>query len=867
MGDGDDDEDNKPVYVKPITQNGQYTIEPTDGFIGIDTAYIDVRVSQNASVLNMNNPTGKENPTEEDKIYINENITADISSYNEYYHTNYIGFNPVNVKVPNKTVDATGDEKITTNGDYTYTEFMDNIPLSEKGDYVGVKDITVKVPDITIPVDEPDNPNNTWMNTAIERKENGRYTIQEWKNDPQNDSTQEEKDMVVGFNQVFVNVPDKTVKMNSDIVTDDHNAGTIDRNGTYTIQAWKQENPNIQDKNDYVGFNNIKVNVQPRLYSLGVIRNNGPYRISTYNNGLPDNEKYQGFADFDVQIEGSEGDTKLAYNAILQANNSNIQTVVTEFKDSQGQTLEAFYKTIELSLNKFIEQSHEQYNGFGNAIAVLAENRPNVFQVDNKRLASLTVTSEHINPVNGVPNTSFNAQNMLPQQSLPPMVEGNPQAVSALTGLDVYGLQESEQPVNQQQMVPFDYTNTGVDPNYDPYNIQQMGSKRIRFNTRDVLPAFSDIKLYSKYIDNIVDYNNTFGTHYYCSFSQKKRVEIEMLDYDSIEFTANTTNGTGDKYENGSYIYDIVDDFIEDVDKNPIIPNDPSLPDGPGHYTYNPVGLRKLKIKVNVPQVIKQLETSDSTHRITGTVDFNNSSTGTATITALPNYDGFEAPLYLSLTGSNFPTLDLYNPYPSNAPLQITNNTETIQSITWDSNIYNGLNTIYYNINLPVYDAPTVYTTKSITSNDDYVLGDFVNDDITNYTYLNKNIPVKIGVNTTTTQSLRYIKGGETKLVLGDFTYQSQSGNVSVNNNYEIVCLTKTNDYLVARVYGNESGSTKSFYVYKGSYYRVVFGIGVMSLLNQNNEILLKVVDMDTSDTKGSQVYIYPSIIDYSSFI
>ena len=123
-----------------------------------------------------------------------------------------------------------------------------------------------------------------------------------------------------------------------------------------------------------------------------------------------------------------------------------------------------------------------------------------------------------------------------------------------------------------------------------------------------------------------------------------------MLDYDSIEFTANTINGTGDKYENGSYIYDIVGDFIEDVDKNPIIPNDPSNPSGPGHYTYNPIGLRKLKIKVNVSQNNKQLETSDSTHRITGSIDFNNTTTGIATITALPNYDGFEAPLYLSLT-------------------------------------------------------------------------------------------------------------------------------------------------------------------------------------------------------------------------
>ena len=652
----------------------------------------------------MNNPTNKFNPTDQDKIYINENITADISSYNEYYHTNYVGFNPVNVKVPNKTVDATGDKKITENGDYSYTEFLDDVPLRERGDYVGVKDIAVKVPDVSIPKDEPDNPNNTWLNTAVERKENGRYTIQEWKNDPQNDSTQEEKDMVVGFNQVFVNVPNKTVKMNSDIVTDDPNTGTIDRNGTYTIQAWKQENPNIQDKNDYVGFNNIKVNVQPRLYSLGVIRNSGPYRISTYNNGLSDNEKYQGFADFDVQIEGSEDGKELAYNAILQSNNSNVQTIVTQYQDSQQQTLEAFYKTIELSLNKFIEQTHQQYDGFGNAIAVLAENRPNVLQIDNKRLASLTLTSENINPMTGLPNTEFNPQNMLPQESLPQMIEGNPQAVAGLTGVSVHGLIESEQPVNQEQMVPFDYTNTNVDPNYDPYNVQQMGAKRIRFNTRDILPAFSDIKLYSKYIDNIVDYNNTFGTHYYCSFSQKKRVEIEMLDYDSIEFTTNTINGTGDKYENGSYIYDIVDDFIEDVDKNPIIPNDPSLPDGPGHYIYNPIGLRKLKIKVNVPLKV----TNEGSSALSGNVDFSGTNNGLLTINsiAIPDtsptryYEGVKLPLYVNINGSNFPTVNLYNPYPSNAPLQITDNTETIQSITWDSNNYNGLNTIYYNVNV-----------------------------------------------------------------------------------------------------------------------------------------------------------------------
>ena len=79
----------------------------------------------------------------------------------------------------------------------------------------------------------------------------------------------------------------------------------------------------------------------------------------------------------------------------------------------------------------------------------------------------------------------------------------------------------------------------------------------------------------------------------------------------------------------------------------------------------------------------------------------------------------------------------------TNATPITTNGTHEFDVV--DSNVNMPIMNYQVNVNVPqpaVYDAPAVYTTKRIISNGNYVLGDFVNDNITNYTYLHKSIPV-----------------------------------------------------------------------------------------------------------------------------
>ena len=86
----------------------------------------------------------------------------------------------------------------------------------------------------------------------------------------------------------------------------------------------------------------------------------------------------------------------------------------------------------------------------------------------------------------------------------------------------------------------------------------------------------------------------------------------------------------------------------------------------------------------------------------------------------------------------------------TNATPITTNGTHEFDVV--DSNINMPIMNYKVNINVPqpsVYDVPAVYTTKRIISNGNYGLGDLVNGDITNYTYLHKNIPVIIDIDTT----------------------------------------------------------------------------------------------------------------------
>ena len=638
-----------------IKENGEYQIEPsTDDCIAMENVVVKVNVPQNASVLNMDNTTNSEEPPfVPDEFNINGKY--DISQWNEAHNTNYVGFNPVNVKVPNMIAVPKIFKKNTTNP-YTIHDWEidpDNSNIDNKNEYIGFTNIQVDVPNVTIPVEEPNNPEDTPMNTIVTRRENGKYTINQWKLEHLNDTTTEQRNSVVGLSEIMINVPNKVVTPT--------NISSNTNDTTITIANWKlNEGANVPDKDDYVGFDNISVNVQPKLLTdqpINIPNNNYVLNINSYWNNNHPNDLKDGFNNIIIHYDDSGSnpvtDSEVAENPVMSQQTALINRLLVTLEKGEERKDVLLQQSI-MNNDKLSELENKRINFTNNVMSYLLTNKDNQGNVTNFNHWTLNQNKLAVLQQGGDPRYIQFPQDVTNGGQ----IQGNVPMGQIQGAADVHinMLMEGEQPVAQEQVVPFNYTNTSLESDYDPTQPTQQRMKRLKMGMRDVLPLFSDVKLYSKFIDSILDYNEEFGTEYYGCISQKKKVEIEMLDYDSIEFTANTITQTGDKYENGSYIYDIVSDFIEDVDKNPVIPNDPNFPDGPGHYTYNPVGLRRLKIKVNVPQSQLRLETSDASHRIVGNVDFNNSSVGTAMITALPNYDGFYAPLYLTLNGSNFPS-------------------------------------------------------------------------------------------------------------------------------------------------------------------------------------------------------------------
>ena len=236
---------------------------------------IEVKVPQtNASVYDMM-------LNENEKDWIRNNGEYDISTYNTEHHTNFVGYNPVRVKVPNGTMKLTGDNKITTNNTtVTLNDMKKKVPAENVLMLVGCDEVRVEIPeDITIP--EITEGTQTVMNKTPLIEESGKYTIAQWKLDNLDEIPDDVNiASIKGFNEVEVNIPNKLVNMNSDLPMNDGNqpnTGTIDTNGTYNITWWKNNSGNVQDRDKYIGFNNIKVNVKPKIltdYVVNVPSNN-----------------------------------------------------------------------------------------------------------------------------------------------------------------------------------------------------------------------------------------------------------------------------------------------------------------------------------------------------------------------------------------------------------------------------------------------------------------------------------------------------------------------------------------------------------------------------------------------------------------
>lgn len=205
----------------------------------------------------------------------------------------------------------------------------------------------------------------------------------------------------------------------------------------------------------------------------------------------------------------------------------------------------------------------------------------------------------------------------------------------------------------------------------------------------------------------------------------------------------------------------------------------------------------------------------------------------------------------------------------TNATPITTNGTHEFDVV--DSNVNMPIMNYKVNVDLPVYDAPAIYTTKRIISNGDYVLGDFVNDNITNYTYLHKNIPVAIDIDST--MYLFYLKYNNVEFNKSSMTEQTQSGNVSVAPSKTLISfqVVTDNDFANVGLIENLSSSTQSVNVVATAYYKIVdysstYPNSMLLFENSMRETIMTLNDQGDTNNKGAYVRLYKNFIDYSYF-
>lgn len=160
-------------------------------------------------------------------------------------------------------------------------------------------------------------------------------------------------------------------------------------------------------------------------------------------------------------------------------------------------------------------------------------------------------------------------------------------------------------------------------------------------------------------------------------------------------------------------------------------------------------------------------------------------------------------------------------------------------------------------VNLPVYDAPAIYTTKRITSNNNYVLGDFINDNITNYTWLHKNIPVIIDVDSA--QYLGYVKYGDYSYVKTDFEYTSSQTGTSLDGGKSCITIRRFTSYTKYGLISNNVGTSRNITIEQDTWYKKVnyqSGNPVLRLLNTDQTPKELANIQDNISTDGTFVYM-----------
>ena len=308
----------------------------------MDNVQFEVKVPQYASVLNMNNPNEKEEPEESDKMYLEENGSYDIETYRNGQYSMNVGFNPVNVLVPNMVtskgyyvvnvnneINYFQTDKIERNGIFRIDEFKNTLNVDNplKKMLVGFNNFEVAV-------------KNGLVSGSV--NVNGLYELENYHEDHPNDDLSN----VIGFRNINVNVPNRTVTMNSEIQVVGPNQGTVTQNGVIRIEDWKSSlhvnDPYYITRNEYIGFNNIKVDVKPRLVGGVEINNPGIYTIENYNSSYPGVLPYDGFSSVDVKVSGgsvSPAYPKLIDGPVLYSDTSDIENIVKSAEITQGNSI------------------------------------------------------------------------------------------------------------------------------------------------------------------------------------------------------------------------------------------------------------------------------------------------------------------------------------------------------------------------------------------------------------------------------------------------------------------------------------------------------------------------------------------------
>ena len=192
--------------------------------------------------------------------------------------------------------------------------------------------------------------------------------------------------------------------------------------------------------------------------------------------------------------------------------------------------------------------------------------------------------------------------------------------------------------------------------------------------------------------------------------------------------------------------------------------------------------------------------------------------------------------------------------------------------IEWDavdSNVNMPILNYKVNVNLPVYDAPAVYTPLQIQTNNNYVLGDFVNDNVTDYTWLHKSIPVSINVGSSAIK-MKNINYAGTNYTKSNFTPNSNNqGSWTISNGNIFIYYKFGTNYMQIGIFVNQSGGSRTInttpsYTMTRSFSSNSYGINIK---DENGNNLVFVIDNQYDDGYGNYCYLYNNLIDYSEFV